>query len=63
MQSVTTIKNQIPLSTQPIKSPNQPHSNPLIYGGCMDAGAVVGSESTFTLYLTLFTLKREKFYA
>ena len=26
-----------------------------------DEGAVVGSESTFTLYLTLFTLKREIF--
>jgi hypothetical protein len=29
----------------------------------MDAWAIVGSEPTFTLYLTLFTLKRENFYA
>jgi hypothetical protein len=29
----------------------------------MDAEAVVGSESTFTLYHTLFTLKLETFYA
>jgi hypothetical protein len=28
-----------------------------------DEGSVVGSESTFTLYLTLFTLKPENFYA
>jgi hypothetical protein len=27
-----------------------------------DAGAIVGSVSTFTLYMTLFTLKRENFF-
>jgi hypothetical protein len=29
----------------------------------MDGRAVVGSESTYTLYLTLFTLKHENIYA
>jgi hypothetical protein len=29
------------------------YTNPLFYGGCMDVGLLVGSESTFTLFLTL----------
>jgi hypothetical protein len=35
----------------------------MIYGGCIDMKAVVGSELTFMLYHTLFTLKLESFYA
>jgi hypothetical protein len=34
-----------------------------IHGSCIDTGAVVGSESTFMLYQTLFTFKLETFYA
>ena len=36
--------------------------NSFLYGGRMDAVAIGSSESTFTLYLTLFTLRLEEFY-